>query len=390
MTMTPQQAKAYRSDPADAAIAAYDDERAAAAQVEGACSLLRPASPDTAAFCGALYGGASPEDVARYAPESLAALASLAYQRSRVRKTGQSLVDICDFHPHAGDHTLNEAVFVAVNDDMPFLFDSLMGELAVQNVRAHVLLHPIMQVKRDAGGLRASDGTPMRESVIVLVLDSVHDDAHQQALLEGARNVFAQVGLAVRDWRKMLAKLTDTIANLERRPPKIPLEELRENIAFLEWLGDNHFTFLGCRDYAFDGAGGGRLIPVEESGLGLLSDSAARVIGRGSDHANLSAEARAFLDQPEPLIITKANERSVVHRRVHMDYVGVKTFDSTGSLSGERRFVGLFTSGAYSRRPADIPLLRLKIAHIIERAGLAPDSHDGKALAHILDTYPRE
>ena len=388
--MTPQQAKAHRSDPADAAIAAYDDERAAAAQVEAACSLLGPASPDTAAFCGALYGGASPEDVARYAPESLAALASLAFQRSRVHKTGQSLVDIFDFHPHAGDHTLNETVFLAVNDDMPFLFDSLMGELAAQTVRAHVLFHPIMQVKRDADGLRAADGTPMRESVIVLVLDSVHDDAHQQALVEGARNVFAQVGLAVRDWRKMLAKLKDTITNLERRPPKIPLEDLRENIAFLEWLGDNHFTFLGCRDYAFDGAGGGRLMPVQESGLGLLSDSAARVIGRGSDHANLSAEARAFLDQPEPLIITKANERSVVHRRVHMDYVGVKTFDSTGSLSGERRFVGLFTSGAYSRRPGDIPLLRLKIAHIIERAGLAPDSHDGKALAHILDTYPRE
>ncbi|MGH6878966.1 MAG: NAD-glutamate dehydrogenase domain-containing protein, partial [Rhizomicrobium sp.] len=118
-------------------------------------------------------------------------------------------------------------------------------------------------------------------------------------------------------------------------------------------------------------------------------DTAARVIGRGPDHASLSPEVRAFLTQPEPLIITKANERSVVHRRVHMDYVGVKLFDG-GKLSGERRFIGLFTSGAYSRRPGDIPLLRLKLAHILGRAGFASDSHDGKALAHILDTYPRE
>ena len=99
---------------------------------------------------------------------------------------------------------------------------------------------------------------------------------------------------------------------------------------------------------------------------------------------------RDFLTQPSPLIITKSNERSLVHRRVHMDYVGVKTFDKDGRLIGERRFVGLFTSGAYSRRPGEIPLLRLKVKQVRERAGLAPDSHDGKALAHILDTYPRD
>src|SRR5205807_7117889 len=91
-----------------------------------------------------------------------------------------------------------------------------------------------------------------------------------------------------------------------------------------------------------------------------------------------------------PLIITKANERSLVHRRVHMDYVGVKIFDHAGALKGERRFVGLFTSGAYSRRPRDIPLLRRKARHVLERAGLPPASHDGKSLAHILDTFPRD
>src|SRR5205085_4322491 len=97
-----------------------------------------------------------------------------------------------------------------------------------------------------------------------------------------------------------------------------------------------------------------------------------------------------FLLRPEPLIITKSNERSVVHRRVHMDYIGVKMFDAGGKLTGERRFVGLFTSGAYSRRSGDIPLLRLKVERVEQRAGFPPASHDGKALAHILDTFPRD
>ena len=81
---------------------------------------------------------------------------------------------------------------------------------------------------------------------------------------------------------------------------------------------------------------------------------------------------------------------SLVHRRVHMDYVGVKTFDASGTFTGEHRFVGLFTSGAYSLNPRQIPLLRRKIAAVTARAGLAPTSHDGKALAHILDTFPRD
>jgi glutamate dehydrogenase len=96
------------------------------------------------------------------------------------------------------------------------------------------------------------------------------------------------------------------------------------------------------------------------------------------------------MDDADPLIVTKSFRRSVVHRRAHMDYIGVKTYDAEGNFNGERRFVGLFTSGAYSAQPRAIPLLRRKIEGVMRRAGLAPASHDGKALTHILDTYPRD
>ncbi len=117
---------------------------------------------------------------------------------------------------------------------------------------------------------------------------------------------------------------------------------------------------------------------------------AERVLRRPTEPRTLSREVLEFLNEPEALIIAKSSALSLVHRRVHMDYVGVKTFDANGRFTGEHRFVGLFTSGAYSLNPRQIPLLRRKIAAVTARAGLAPASHDGKALAHILDTFPRD
>jgi glutamate dehydrogenase len=384
--MTPEAACA--ADPADAAVVAHDDEAKAVVALAQATKLLSRA--DLAGFFEAFYRGAPPEDVARYGPESLAALASLVFEHSSSLKTGETLSVLLDFNAQAHDHTRKETVLLAINDDMPFLFDSLIAEMGAQGLRVHALFHPIMAVKRDANGARGESGALARESTIVLVLDPVVDDGRRAALIEGANNVFAQVRLAVRDWRKMVGALKETVAQLHENPPQISKEELTESLAFLEWLGNDHFTFLGCRDYAYRDADGGRLEPAADSGLGVLSDIATRVINRGDDRVRLSPEVRAFLTQPQPLIITKSNERSLVHRRVHMDYIGVKIFDTKGKLTGERRFVGLFTSGAYSRRPGEIPLLRLKVRHVGERAGLAPNSHDAKALAHILDSYPRD
>jgi glutamate dehydrogenase len=351
----------------------HDENEAAERLAEGA--KLQAAD---AQFFEALYRNAAPEDVNRYAPGALAALAGLVRQRLEKRKQGNSLVDLFNPSAESKDYPENECVLVAINDDMPFLFDSLTAELQAQNARVRAVFHPIVQ----------HDG--QTTSVIVAVLDPVIDSGRQQAIADGARAVFAQVWEAVRDWRKMMGKLGESIAELKKRPPAIAKDDLDEDIAFLEWLSENHFTFLGCRDYRFLSEGNGRLEAIDGSSLGVLTDSEARVLRGGADRVSLTSQIREFLMQPEPLIITKSNERSLVHRRVHMDYVGVKTFDAKGNLVGERRFVGLFTSSAYSRRPGDIPLLRRKIEKVKARARLAPNSHDGKALAHILDTFPRD
>jgi glutamate dehydrogenase len=387
--MTPDAATA-RKEIADRPEPPLSEDDLAMERIEAAGALLRTGDPGPSAFFAALYRSAPPEDITRYAPESLAELAGLVFAHTARRKPGETLVELIPFRAQGRDSVHNETILVAVNDDMPFLFDSLIGELSAQGIRTHALFHPIIPATRDDAGERSAQGTTVRESVIALVLDPIADKERRDAIAEAARRVFEQVKLAVRDWRKTLAHLQETKKALQEHPPPVPHDVLDESIAFLNWLADNHFTFLGARDYLYSEAGSGRLEPVPESALGVLSDLDARVIRRGDNRGELTAEVRGFLAQPEPLIITKSNERSLVHRRVHMDYVGVKMFDRAGKLTGERRFVGLFTSGAYSRRPSDIPLLRLKVARVIERAGLPPDSHDGKALAHILDSFPRD
>ncbi|HEX4301177.1 MAG TPA: NAD-glutamate dehydrogenase [Rhizomicrobium sp.] len=354
------------------------NEADAGERLAAAAQLARADAPGLAAFFDALYRGAAPDDVNRYTPAALLALARMVHARVRTHRPGASDVSLFSAREEDKDYGENDFVLVAVNDDKPFLFDSLIADVSAAGGRLRAVFHPIVQQEGQA------------VSVIVLVLEPIVSEARRMAIVHSAHATFAQVSVAVRDWRAMMMRLRDAIAALKSHPPKVSADELAESLALLEWLGDNHFTFLGARDYRYDPAGDGALEPDEQSGLGVLADSEARIIRRGPDRAALTPQVRDFLNQPSPLIITKSNERSFVHRRVHMDYVGVKMFDASGALIGERRFVGLFTSSAYSRRPSDIPLLRRKVANVIARAGLPPASHDGKALAHILDNYPRD
>ncbi|HTW34137.1 MAG TPA: NAD-glutamate dehydrogenase [Rhizomicrobium sp.] len=375
-----------RAETANTPAVADPFDTEAAERIAAATALLKQAPQGLKQFFSAFFQGASPEDVCHFAPEALVALAEWIYAQTATRKTGEPLVILTE----SPVEPRNESVLLAVNDDMPFLLDSLIGEMSARGHRIHALFHPIMTVTRDANGARGDKGAAGRESVIVLALDQIVEPELRAEMTDGVRHVYRQVRLAVRDWHKMRERLHETVAGLKRTPPPGNREKVQESIAFLEWLGANHFTFLGSRDYAFRGGEDAQLDPIDESGLGVLSDTGARVVRRNEGETKLSREARDFLLAAEPLIITKSNERSVVHRRVHMDYIGVRMFDAKGKLTGERRFVGLFTSGAYSRRPGDIPMLRLKFQHVLQRAGLPSDSHDGKALAHILDAYPRD
>jgi glutamate dehydrogenase len=290
------------------------------------------------------------------------------------------------------------SVLEILNDDMPFLVDSVLGELQARGLEVRRLLHPIFKTRRNgAGRLEAVVGPGDRnwndghqESYIAIHLGAL-PEAVQRDLAAAISTILGEVRAAVSDWVPMRAQVRAAIAEVERAPDRVPESEKREAVALLRWLEAGSFTFLGVRSYRLDGTPEtGRVVAVEGSGLGVLRDPQVRVLRRGAELVDLTPEVRSFYFGPAPLIITKANVVARVHRRVHMDYVGVKTWRCDGTVGGEIRFVGLFTSQAYTGSPRDIPILRHKVDSVLRKAGHPVSSHAGKALLNVLETFPRD
>jgi glutamate dehydrogenase len=270
-------------------------------------------------------------------------------------------------------------------------------------VLIHLTIHPVIAVQRDAHGVieaiespeakaRKANGEAAFESYMHFEIDQLSDPERLEEIRAQLQQALSDVRAAVEDWRKMLGQIEPALADLKRGATVIDAEELAEVEAFLSWIADHNFTFLGytCYDLVRD-KDGDQLSRVEGSGMGLLrpsEDPEAGPISRS--FAALPPRVRRLARLPVPLIITKANSRSTVHRPVYLDYIGVRRFDEKGKVLGEHRFLGLFTSAAYHRNPRHIPLLRRKVDRLIERANLRASGHSGKALANIVESYPRD
>ena len=371
--------------------ASGSSERTAARTIieKAGAVLARRRAEIPAGFIEQLYGRVVPEDVARYGPDDLAALAARAYDFMVERRPGTPKIR-CETIKleHSADRN-SVTVVEIVNDDMPFLVDSVMGEITERKLEVRLVAHPMFGVSRSGNklaGIGASDAAGARESFIHIHLSPIADDACVE-LVHALEVVLGEVRLAVQDWRPMRDRVAAIVAELKTTPPPLPVDEIAEAVQFLQWLLADNFTFLGVRDYKVDGQ---TLNPDFESALGVMRSRELRVLRRGNELLESTPEIMAFLKEPRLLIIAKANVHSRVHRRVYLDYVGVKRFDSSGNLVGEHRIIGLFTSTAYTRTSHSIPYLRRKIAAVEERAGFDPASHSGKALANVLEHYPRD
>lgn len=343
-------------------------------------------------FLTAFYAQ-GPDDLMESEPETLFAIAHSMWQMAEKRPAGKPLVKILNPRGKKEGWTSKHTVLQIVNDDMPFLVDSTTGCLAVTlHHRIHMMHHPIMEVRRDKKGTReAKAGESVSESYMFIEIDAQSDKDVLEELESTIRSTLTDVRAAVSDWKAMLAKIDETVASLTVNPPPIDQEEVEETIRLLRWLGADHFTFLGFREYRFDGDPATfDFNRVDGSGLGILRDPNRNVLRDKDGLTPMSPEIRHFLTQPHPLIITKANVKSTVHRQSHMDYIGVKIFDPDGKAIGERRFVGLFTSLSYNQFTTDVPIVRKKVTSILEQSKFATRSYAGKALAHILETFPRD
>ena len=280
-----------------------------------------------------------------------------------------------------GDRDLGLDVLEIVQPDAPFLVDSIMGEVGEAAGGVKAMFHPIVG---------RGDG---RVSMIQIWLAPVGAERRAD-LIEKVLGAVDEVRAAVADWPAMLALLARSIAELAAAAPGDP-KALAEDLAFLRWMDAGHFVFLGARSYDYPRTADGGYAAEEplyqpEGSLGVLRDPARAVLRRASEPAVLSASLRARLENAEPLVVAKSNLRSRVHRRVYMDYVGVRRYGADGKPSGEVRFVGLFTAEAYDEPARDTPMLRRKLKSVMARAGYAAGSHNALRLANILETYPRD
>ncbi|CAN0211156.1 unnamed protein product [Discosporangium mesarthrocarpum] len=347
------------------------------------------------AFAAGFFATMPPSDIAAYSEDNLYGMAVSLWKFSHRRAAKAPLVRVYNPHPEEHGWKSNHTIIEIVNDDMPFLVDSITAELNYLGLTVHLVVHPIFGVERDESGNlthikpRAEDGG-RHESFMHIEIDEQTDPAELEKLAEAVSGVLADVRASVEDWPRMQTAVQDLLASLDGPSTGLPAEEIDEGRTFLEWLLDNNFTFLGYRDYDLKGRGKQRTLQTVGDSLGVLRDERLRVFARWADDEPVPPEVRTFMQQPSLLMLTKANQRSTVHRRVHMDVIGVKKFDSNGNVCGGSLIVGLFTSTAYSRSPASIPLLRNKISRMVERAGLPASSHDAKALVHILENYPRD
>lgn len=302
------------------------------------------------------------------------------------------------FNPSSEDNGWDSThtVVQIVNDDMPFLVDSVSMAITNQEMSVHLILHPLIRVERDPGGncLALHEDTGENggavESFMHFEIDRQTESERLERLQREIEWALADVRVAVEDWRAMHDRAIAIAKDIEKGRAVVPKKHLEEARSFLKWLAQNHFTFLGYREYEVVKEGGRQVLrAIPETGLGLLR-SEEKEKAKRRPIKELERAVKELERNPEAVIITKTNSRATVHRQGYMDYVGVLTYDEKGRPVGEQRFLGLFTSAAYTRRPWEIPLIRGKVEAVTKRSGLRADSHAGKALAHILETLPRD
>ncbi|MGJ5755467.1 glutamate dehydrogenase (NAD) [Streptomyces puniciscabiei] len=371
---------------------------------EGEGSPGTPDSESVLAFLQRYYLHTAPEDLTDRDPVDVFGAAVSHYRLAEMRPQGTANVRVHTPTVEENGWTCSHSVVEVVTDDMPFLVDSVTNELTRRGRGIHVVVHPQFVVRRDlTGKLIEVLPTPPSgdlphdayfESWIHVEIDRETDRADLKQITADLLRVLSDVREAVEDWEKMRSTATRIADELpsEPAPGDLPSPEVEEARELLRWLADDHFTFLGYREYQL--REDDTLAAVPGTGLGILRSDPHHA--EDEEHPvspsfeRLPADARAKAREHKLLVLTKANSRATVHRPSYLDYIGVKKFDADGNVVGERRFLGLFSSAAYTESVRRVPVIRRKVDEVLERAGFSPNSHDGRDLLQILETYPRD
>ena len=359
-------------------------ERAAdiAAHRRGAGSPPSGITPD---LLRGYYRRVAAEDVcARGEVDLYGALAShLRLAASRPQGTARVRVFTPTVQEHgwtAGGHSVVEVV----TDDMPFLVDSITMALGEEQRTVHVVVHPqfevvrtitgeLLQVHPDSRGVTEEDleagHEVIRESWMHVEIDRITDEEDLAAVDRTLQGVLRDVRDAVEDWPRMQGRLLDIVAELEEHPPVgLATKEVDQGIELLRWLADDHFAFLGYREYQL-GRGTRRTCRCTRCLPPGWGSSAAT---RCSPRPSRSCPARSASGRRRRSCWCWP--RPTPRRRC----TGRRTSTTSGSSRSTRpaRWSASAASSACSPPPTytesvqRIPLLREKVADVIDQAGV--------------------
>lgn len=348
-------------------------------------------------FASKFLRHASPEDLSTKAELDLYGSVLSHWELIKNRKPGQSKIRI--YNPYFEEHgwQSTHTIIEIINDDMPFLVDSLRMEINRLGYALHKIIHlGNLRAKRNKAGnlvelmdsAAATEGV-QAEAPIYIEIDRQTQPEKLQELQENLEHILKDVKVTVQDWSVMRAKIRDALKDIDSSKKHLDTEDVSEAKDFLQWMENDHFTFLGYRYYDVVGEGEKQALKlIPESSLGVLRDTSKSKTFRS--FSALPEGARKFMLSKNILITTKTNTRSSVHRSAYTDLVVVKVFNEQGQPCGEHRFIGLYTSSAYNSNPRYIPVIRRKVASIVKRSNLSLTGHAGKALLNIFETLPRD
>ncbi len=390
-----------RAAPASQTKAARDAVIAAFVSAQKVTSFAALDAPEQA-YLTQILDDFDPEELSGLDAADLTAAIVDFWAYAATRKGANTLRRIMPLTTARGASTGYDVIGI-VQGDSPFIVETVMGELIDQGASIRSMFHPVVALDRDAEGYRVKGigEKSLKESMMLVFIERLPSAQHE-VLIDGLDQSLNDLHLAVHDFPRMQKLLAQEIDSLDRLAQsgalKIDPGVLAEDLAFLRWIDANHFVFLGARGYAYPRDTDGSYAREEplnqlQEGFGVLRDAKRAVLRRSSEPAVLSQQLLAQLENSEPVTVAKANIKSRVHRRIYMDYIGIKRYGADGKPAGEIRFVGLFTSEAYDRPAFEVPLIRRKAEHVLKQAealGFSNSGYNEKRLKNIVETYPRD
>ncbi|WP_404398962.1 NAD-glutamate dehydrogenase [Idiomarina loihiensis] len=347
-------------------------------------------------FAKRLYRNIASDDLTnRHDSDMYGAVLGLWHSFNEYKPGDKALIKVYNPEVPADGWESPHTIIEIIQNDMPFMVDSVRVALARLGITSHLLLHMPLSHKRDKNsqvtelqkpGTRSEDNYV--DTVFLIEIDRQTSKEEIKTLKSELVSVMEEISLAVEDWQAMRQRLQSVSEQLDHDFYPGSKKEKKEIKQFLQWLANDNFTLTGYRSYELTPVKGDyELKQVKDSSLGLMKNSVSE---KGRLVSSLPEDAREITQNERLLLLTKTNSKSRVHRPAYSDYIGVKRFNQDGEVVGEDRFIGLYSANFYNNSARDIPLVSEKISRVLDMSGFAPQSHAAKALLNILETYPRD